>query len=542
MASETTLNKNAMLGFRSNKLWKKIVSISYLCICGLIFVASMFIGRAGQITVYDHIIDKIFYALLTVWLITPYMFLSNTKLRAKLPLFRQCTRRASILGMTIVSVVIFVLFAITFALHSPEYQADMANHAYITTSSVEPTCEEDGKIQYLCTYCEKTLEEKISAKGHSFKEISRKEPTYSENGEIINQCELCQKTETITLDKLIDNNATTENSDAQKNPTMENPDENQGDNNPINPPDTDNNDNSTDNNNDIVEELSDYQKLSDTQFSLLTEFVAKSFYSFTLEQADYEKLSNDSDVMDCLKKIYDYAYNNYFELDPKYKKAVSLRSEVVSNISNYQDLQSNFIIEHYRDAQQSKWIYTITSYSINPQDTTKVNDVLYVDAEGYLNPGVILYWKEDGNMVKVGEIEDIAYKKEINGVVYGYAIKINYYDDPYSSGWYDGEHMLTTNKKLSGKPLFYINALDANRRVAREEIDYSSGIKWKLLSKSNAKAGVNVYSGILNSKSFAFTIVSVDSQADTMLVKYANGNLEVKSYSAMLNLGYLYIK
>ena len=542
MAYETTSKKNAMLGFRSNKSWKKIVSISYLCICGLIFGASMFIGKAGQIAVYDYIIDKIFYALLSVWLITPYIFLSNTKLRAKLPFFRQSRRGASLLGMAIVSAVMFVLFAITFALHSPEYQADMANHAYITTSSVEPTCEENGKIQYLCTYCEKTLEEKIPAKGHSFKEISRKEPTYSENGEIINRCELCQKTEAITLDKLIDNNATTANNDSQKNPTIENPDETQGDNNPTNPPDTDGNDNNTDNSNDIVEEPSDYQKLSDAQFSLLTEFVAKSFYSFTLEQTDYEKLSNDSDVMDCLKKIYDYAYNNYFELDPNYKKAMSLRSEIVSNISNYQDLQSNFIIEHYRDAQQNKWIYTITSYSINPQDTIKVNDVLYVDAEGYLNTGVILYWKEDGNMVKAGEIEDIAYKKEINGVVYGYAIKINYYDDPYSSGWYDGEHMLTANKKLSGKPLFYINVLDSNRRVAREELDYSSGIKWKSLSESNAKAGVQVYYGVSNAKSYIFTIVSVDSQSDTMLVMYANGNLEVKSHSAMLSLGYLYIK
>jgi hypothetical protein len=270
--------------------------------------------------------------------------------------------------------------------------------------------------------------------------------------------------------------------------------------------------------------------------------VAKSFYSFTLDQTDYEKLSNDSEVMNCLKRIYDHAYDNYFELDPNYKKAVQLRSDIVSSISNYQDLQSNFIIEHYRDAQQNKWIYTITSYSIIPQDTVKVDDILYVDAEGYLNPGVILYWEEDGNMVKVGEIEDIAYKKEINGVVYGYAIKINYYDDPYSSGWYDGEHMLTANKKLSGKPLFYINVLDPNRRVACEEIDYSSGIKWKSLNKSNAKVGVQVYYGVSNTKNYIFTIVSIDSQADTMIVKYANGNLEVKSYSAMLNLGYLYIK
>ena len=100
----------------------------------------------------------------------------------------------------------------------------------------------------------------------------------------------------------------------------------------------------------------------------------------------------------------------------------------------------------------------------------------------------------------------------------------------------------TILSRENGKPLFYINVLDSNRRVAREEIDYSSGIKWKSLSKSNAKAGVQVYYGVSNAKSYIFTIMSVDSQADTMLVKYANGNLEVKSYSAMLNLGYLYIK
>ena len=285
-----------------------------------------------------------------------------------------------------------------------------------------------------------------------------------------------------------------------------------------------------------------YQELSDQQFALLTEMVVKSFYSFNLDEKDYQRVSNENTVMECLKKIYNYAYENSFEIEPDYKKAVASRAEVVKGISNYNDLEDRFMVEYYRDSKKGEWVYNISSYSINPKDMIKSDNKLYVDAEGYLNPGVKLYWIEDGEIIEVGEVEDIAYNKQINGTAYAYAVKVEFYDDPYSSGWTDGENMLTANKKLSGKPLYYINVLDVCRKVSKEEINYNSSFKWKALNKSNAKAGAEVYFGVSNVKSYIFTIKNVDKKADVMSVVYPSGSVEKKSYSAMLNSGNLYIK
>jgi hypothetical protein len=102
--------------------------------------------------------------------------------------------------------------------------------------------------------------------------------------------------------------------------------------------------------------------------------------------------------------------------------------------------------------------------------------------------------------------------------------------------------MLALNKKLSGKPLFYVNALDKNRRIVREELDYHSGIEWEPLSAANAKEGTKVYQGALHAKGYLFTIVSIDSKSNIMLVQYLSGNTEIKNYDAMVNGKYLYVK
>ena len=70
-----------MLGFRSNKLWKKILSITYLVFWGIMFLASMLDGKFKNITTYDFIITKIQNLILLTILASPYIFLSKTKLR-----------------------------------------------------------------------------------------------------------------------------------------------------------------------------------------------------------------------------------------------------------------------------------------------------------------------------------------------------------------------------------------------------------------------------------------------------------------------------
>lgn len=285
-----------------------------------------------------------------------------------------------------------------------------------------------------------------------------------------------------------------------------------------------------------------YQKLTDEQFSLLTEMFVKSFYSFNLSESDYQVAYADESVMKCLKKIYDYAYENYFEIDPDFKKAISTRIDIVKNISNYKELKSKFIVEYYRDVVNKKWVFDVSSYTLNPDDTLKNEGKVYVDAEGYLNPGVKLYSIEDNKMIEVGEVEDVGHNIKVDNTYFSYAVKVKFYDTEYSSGWRDGESMLTTNKFFTGKPLYYLDVLDVNRKIAKEIIDYSSEINWKQLSKSDIKPGTEVYYGKSNTKSYLFTINKVNKNTDTMYVSYPSGSVEIKSISAMLNLGYLYVK
>ena len=288
--------------------------------------------------------------------------------------------------------------------------------------------------------------------------------------------------------------------------------------------------------------VSIYDELTNDQFKVLTELLAKCFYSFTLANEDANKLTDDPQVETCLNGILNYAHANYFELDPQYREAAKGKYDVISSIPNYEELKNNFTLEHYVDGRTGKDSFIISSYSVDPQDVLICDEEIYIDAEGYLKKGTELYWEEDGVMEKVAEVVDVARNKEVNGVLYGYAINIKYYDDPYSSGWHDGENVLRANKNLTGKPLFYVRALDPNRQIAKECIDYNNGILWERLNADNVKIGTEVYMGMYSAKSYVFVIVEANPKLDTMTVKYPNGSIEVKSYSAIINNTNLYTK
>jgi len=163
-----------MLGFRSNKLWKKILSITYLVFWGIMFLASMLDGKFKNITTYDFIISKIQNLILLIILASPYIFLSNTKLRSKMPLFKVNKKGKSFLGLIIVNIILFIVFGIVNGSHSKEYLADMANHDYQIIEQTEATCETPGTINYQCNYCGTTKSETI-------KRIERTEKTGDTN-------------------------------------------------------------------------------------------------------------------------------------------------------------------------------------------------------------------------------------------------------------------------------------------------------------------------------------------------------------------------
>ena len=180
-----------LLGFRSNKTWKKLLSVLYLVFWCLMLFASLIEAKEGQITTYDFVINKIFSALMVLMLLSPYIFLSNTKLREKLPLFKKHKAGKSFGGMLIVLVCFFVLIGIVNSMHSEEYKADMENHAYIVVSSTEADCTNDGKIQYHCEYCGTEDIDYIEALGHDMKEISRVDPVGNIDGKITYRCSRC---------------------------------------------------------------------------------------------------------------------------------------------------------------------------------------------------------------------------------------------------------------------------------------------------------------------------------------------------------------
>lgn len=152
-----------LLGFRSNKVWKKVVSSCYLVGCALFLIATIFSGREGQVTQYDFLINKVYGVILFLTMISPYIFLSNTPLRDKVPLFKRGKTSSSLVGVAVVVVALLVISGVVNGLHSAEYLADMENHAWREVSRTEPTYDAPGLIEKVCDYCGLTSKEKINA-------------------------------------------------------------------------------------------------------------------------------------------------------------------------------------------------------------------------------------------------------------------------------------------------------------------------------------------------------------------------------------------
>ncbi len=181
-----------LLGFRTNKIWKKIVSILYLIFCFIYLLAVIGTEKYVNITNYDYLISQICDSLIFVIMITPYIFLSNTKFRNILPLFKKHSVGTSTIGLIIVTIIIGVISGVIDAAHSEEFLSDRENHAY-TETVTEATCEEAGEIKKFCEYCGISEIESIPKLKHKKIEISKTEPSCDNAGEILEQCEICKK-------------------------------------------------------------------------------------------------------------------------------------------------------------------------------------------------------------------------------------------------------------------------------------------------------------------------------------------------------------
>ena len=448
-----------MLGFRSNKLWKKVLSITYLVFWGIMFLASMLDGKFKNITTYDFIISKIQNLILLIILASPYIFLSNTNLRSKMPLFKANKKGKSFLGLIIVNIILFIVFGIVNSSHSKEYLADMANHDYQIIEQTEATCESKGTINYQCNYCGTTKADTIDALGHAMKETSKKEATCDKEGMLVDKCERCGKIEETVISAL-----------GHK-----------------------------------MEEISRKQQTENTDGKI----VKKCSLCGVEEVETIKRIERTEKTGDTNKN------NKKDEADNKPSK---MRIETKTDSTSNADEKS---------------IYKIT-----------VNGVEYVDALYAFYSGVDLYMEDDGEMYKSFKIIEVKENLQQNDISCALGAKVSEYAydgsgkiiDTY---WKDADHMLNANRKLTGKPAYFVRR-DQVKELKKVDIP-TEEVKWLNLA-GHIYPDVKIYIGSETAKRYLGKVGGINYKYQTFEIIYENGNREWKDRKEMISNNSLYVR
>ncbi|MBE6797031.1 MAG: hypothetical protein E7531_01655 [Ruminococcaceae bacterium] len=187
-----------LLGFRSNKAWKKVLSIIYLVFTGLAIL--------GSVTSIASMSDFVTTLSMIISMLVPYIFLSNFKFRKKIPLFNKYNAGMSALGLFCV----YIAIAIIFSILNP---ANFCEHKWVEKENVKPTCTEQGHIKSHCDLCDTDNTEYIDKLEHTFEIV---EDTAEKT---VKKCSVCGETttdkkqvekENSTTDKNSNENTTTE--------------------------------------------------------------------------------------------------------------------------------------------------------------------------------------------------------------------------------------------------------------------------------------------------------------------------------------------
>lgn len=95
---------NRLFGFRSNTLWKKLVSVAYMVFCAVVGY-NFLIATKNFADVYTSII-------FILAMVSPYIVLSDTPLRDKLPFFNMHKTGMSFIGFGMLLVIFALLMSI----------------------------------------------------------------------------------------------------------------------------------------------------------------------------------------------------------------------------------------------------------------------------------------------------------------------------------------------------------------------------------------------------------------------------------------------
>lgn len=180
-----TDKRNKLFGFRSNRWYKKILSVMYMIVVAM--------AAIGSVSTIDSANDAVTTIGILLSMLVPYIFLSDFKYRKYLPLFKKHRIGSNILGM----ICVYIAIPIVFSVLNP---ATYCEHDWVEVENKQATCTEQGYKKTHCDLCDSDSTEYITIE-HEWVETERKQATCVEDGYIKKNCALCNSENTETIDK-----------------------------------------------------------------------------------------------------------------------------------------------------------------------------------------------------------------------------------------------------------------------------------------------------------------------------------------------------
>lgn len=110
-----------LFGFRTNKLWKKLLAILYYLFCINFVITSLNDVPEINVNLYDMIIYRIHTVLMSLSYLIPVLFISNFKFKDKIPLLKNKKWWTDILGFIILFIFMICFSNSVILFHSNEY-------------------------------------------------------------------------------------------------------------------------------------------------------------------------------------------------------------------------------------------------------------------------------------------------------------------------------------------------------------------------------------------------------------------------------------
>lgn len=134
-----------LMGFRTDKLWVKILASCYYLFCIAYFIVLIIKMPSFELNTYDLIIYKLSLAINGLAFLVPAIVISNFKFKQKLPILRNKKWWSDIFGFIITFVLMLCLSSVVSLFHSKNYQ-DKYEQFYKTKVLYKNLLEEDKTV------------------------------------------------------------------------------------------------------------------------------------------------------------------------------------------------------------------------------------------------------------------------------------------------------------------------------------------------------------------------------------------------------------